>query len=235
MSTYSPPFSNLAGYARALDHMVKDKRAGRSDEDFVLAALRRFSDDIPVRATADIGDGSTKEWELGKTGEPFAAWSFGYSEARRAKVERLTATGPDTPPDELRDSEHRIEERTVSSDQKLYLVFADAPPASPQYRVHFKRMWSVTATANEVRIGHQDAVLYAAAALKCHELQAAYAATRTATSELFDGAVSVDNYSELAKRFEARYRASIRGKDTRLRRGQVRTGRDQIFGRGYRS
>ncbi len=229
---YTPPFAGLTGYADALGSLVKDRRASREDVDLVSDALELFADDVPVNATADVGDGSAREWELGAS--PFGAWSLGFSETRSVRVERLAASAPQNPQEWLRQQQHRIEERTVSGTQKVYLVLDEAPPASPsQYRVHFRRRWTVGAATNEVRLGFQMSVVYLAAALKCEALAAAYANTRTEATELFNGLSAADAWAQRAKDFRALYARALRGNSRGLTSAQVRTGRGTVFGRGY--
>jgi len=238
MSKLQPPFADVSGYAAALKAEVSDQRAPKSDVDFILQALRLFSDDVPLMITSDIGDDSTTEWELGKTAEPFADWSFGFSEARRSRitVEELASSAPQDIPVFLRNDEdlYRIEARTVSGAHKLYLVFASAPPATPnQYRVRWPRVWKVDGSTNEVRLNHQLAVVWSAAALKCGALAAEYSkAVRQGTTS-FDGLAAAQAYETRRDHYLALYRREIRRERKGFRRGQVNTGQDRIFRRGY--
>ena len=231
---YRPPFSNAAGYAQAVASLVKDARSPRADPDFVGDALEQLAHDIAPVVSSDIGNGTTVEWELGKTAEPFVDWSFGFGEKRRIWVERLAASVPQDPPEVLRESEFRIDERSVSGVQKLFLRFESAPPASPsQYRVHWQRHWTVNATTNEVRLAYQMAVVYLACTLKCEALAAAYANTRAPGGEFFEGRSTSELYEARAKDFWAKYRKAVSPATGGLTRGQVRTGKDFVFGRGY--
>lgn len=227
---YRPPFADAAGYAQAVASLVKDPKSTRTDPDFVGDALEQLAQDIAPVVTSDIGDGSTQEWELGKTAEPFADWSFGFSEKRILRVEVLPISDP---PELLRQEDYRIDERTVSGAQKLYLRFESAPP-STQYRVHWQRYWKVNATQNELRLAYQMAAVYLACALKCDALAAAYANTRAPGGEIFDGKSTSEIYTARAKDFRAKYRQAISPATAGLRSGQVRTGKDYVFGRGYR-
>lgn len=236
MSSLQPPFANRSEYAAALVSLVRDDRVGRPDEAFVVDAVEQFSDDIPVIATSDIGDGSKKEWELGKTGEEFADWDFGFSEDRKIRVQRLSSSAPAAPPEYLRNDgvQYRIDERTVASVQTLYLVFLDAPAATTsQHRVEWHRIWTVDASTNEVRANYQMGLVYLACKLKCEGLAADYARTRSAASDFIETSSKVDEYRQLAADFERKYRKAIKRRGARLTHGKVRTGRVQIFGRGY--
>lgn len=230
---YRPPFANAAGYAAAVASLVKDKRSDRADADFVGDALEQLAHDAAPVVSSDIGDGSKQEWELGKSGEEFADWTFGFSEKRRVWVERLNSTGTQDPPEVLRETEYRIDERSVSGVQKLFLRFESAPAASPKHRVHWQRHWKVDATQNEVRLAWQMAVVHLACALKCEALSAAYQNTRADGGELFNGLSTADAYANRAKEFRAQYRRAISTATGGLTRGQVRTGKDYVFGRGY--
>jgi len=232
---YRPPFSNAAGYAQAVASLVKDARSPRADPDFVGDALEQLANDVAPVVSSDIGDGTTQEWELGKAAEPFADWTLGFSEKRRIRVERLSASATQDPPEDLLGSEFRIDERSVSGVQKLFLRFESVPPASPsQYRVHWQRHWKVDATQNEVRLAYQMAVVYLACALKCEALAAAYQNTRADGGELFQGLTTADAYENRAKSFWAKYRKAISPATGGLTSGQVRTGKDYVFPRGYR-
>lgn len=228
---YRPPFANAAGYAAAVASLVKDPKSPRADPDFVGDALELFAQDAAPVVTSDIGDGSTQEWELGEEDGPFEDWSFGFSEKRIIRVERLPVSDP---PELLRQGEYRIDERTVADVQALFLRFDSPPPASPnQFRVRWQRYWKVDASTNEVRLGWQMAVVNLACALKCEALAAAYANTRAPGGELFEGRSTSELYAERAKDFWGKYRKAISPATGGLRRGQVRTGRDQVFPRGY--
>lgn len=230
-----PPFSDLSDYACALAELVPDKKSAREDSSFIQDAVRHFSDDVPRPMTADIGDGSMREWTLGSS--PFAEWTFGFSEQRTVRVERLSGDEPTNPPDWLRDddSEYWIRVEEESGSEVLYLMFADAPPASDdQVRVHWDRVWTVSASENEVRENHQMAVVYAAAALKCEALASAYSNTRLDSTDLFDGSSKIEELKNLATSFWAKYRRKLKSDRHRLSHTQVRTGRMPVFRRGWR-
>lgn len=235
MSVLRPPFADVTRYAEAVASLVKDRRSARSDVDFVGDAVDRYSDFFPAVESADIGDASTEEWELGASGGPFENWSFGFSELHPLEVEELSSNESSDPPVFVAAREYRIEERTVSDVQKIYLVFQSEPPASPnQYRVRWRRKWSVTSSANEVRLHHQMGVVYLAASLKCEALSASYAESSKAAADLFSGQEQSQRYAELAKTFWYRAKQILGiGAAGGLSRGRVRTSYPSPFARGY--
>jgi len=233
MSQIEPPFADISGYATALASLVKDRRSPRTDVAFVNDALSRYSEFRPAVEAVEVGDGSTTEWKIGDA--PFTTWSDGFSENALIEVERLAAGAPQDPPDVVRTNQYRLEWRTVSGSPALYLMFIDAPSASPnQNRVRFQRKWTVDASTNEVRAHHQMGVVYLACSLKCEALQAVYADTRVDATDLFAGSPKVEEYRELAKTFWYRAKQILGlGKKGGFQHGQIRTGRGRVFNRGY--
>lgn len=222
-----PPFGDLTDYAGALVELVKDDRCSRTDADLVADALDRYSEIVPCVEQVDVGDGTLKEWQLGKAAEPFATWSPGFSERQVLQIERLYQGKSSEPPEVVTPDLYRIEERTATGSPVLWLVFLEAPAASPnQHRVRFKRLWAV----DEVRLHDQMGVVEIAAATKCEVLQAVYTATRTEQSDLFQGGSKADDYRRLAGTYWARAKRRLGlGGGRGLRTGTIRTGKLDVF------
>lgn len=92
-----PPFSNLTAFATRLTELVKDTKPGYTDADFVDDALKRYAEDYPCEVTADVGDGTTFEWDL--SAAPFARFDRGLSDVWPMEVEDLDEdSAPYRPP-----------------------------------------------------------------------------------------------------------------------------------------
>ena len=212
MST--PPFADLTGYATRLTQLVSDTKGGFADKDFVSDALERYCEDYPCEVTTDIGDGTTKEWDLSAT--PFTKFDRGQSDQWPVQVERLDGSSLPLSPQEWFQpgTDFWIDAREVSGVPKLYLVFRSAPPTT-KWRVRWRRRWRVSdavvspaaAAVNEVPTHHQNAVVYLAAEIKCLSLASFYAGTvdNVGGSDLFEGKSTAQLFRTMAKDWRARY------------------------------
>lgn len=228
-----PPFSDMADFAEKVGELVPDTKGGYDDADFVDAALRAYSGKYPAEDTADIGDSSTQEWVMGTA--PFADWAEGFSDQWPVEIEQLDGGTPTRPQTWLRRDIEWWWERRDSSGLKRVLVFADAPDATDQVRVHWKRPFAISGSTVEVPTAHQMAVVYRACQLKCEALASWYQRTidPAGGSDIFDGVAYVDRYAEGAKRW-AKLAGEVLGvetESTHIRRARIRTGRDRVFHR----
>lgn len=223
-----PPFANQAAYAAKLLELVPDVKATISDSDLVAMGLDRYSEAFPSWETADIGDGTTFEWDL--SAAPFGGFEVGFSDVMGVVVEELDGSGnPYRPPVKLLEGrDHYLDRRTVTT-AKLFLVFTSAPP-STKHRVRWRKRWPIA----EVMEAHQLAVVYRAAAYKCTNLATVYADTvdpsATAT-DLFNAAEKVPSYRELAAHWMTEFRRvlGIGGSSVGMATGKARTGQNRVF------
>lgn len=228
-----PPFANQAAYAAKLLELVPDVKATVTDSDHVGMALDRYSEAYPCWEHADVGDGTTFEWDLQAApfAEADAGFEIGFSDVMGLVVEELDGSGnPYRPPVKLLEGrDHYLDRRTVSTAPKLYLVFTSAPP-STKHRVKWRRRWAI----GEVAEAHQMAVVYRAAAYKCTNLATVYADTvdpSATASDLFNAAEKVPSYRELAAHWMAEFRRvlGIGTPSSGLATGKARTGQNRVF------
>jgi len=223
-----PPFANQAAYAAKLLELVPDTKATVSDSDLVAMGLDRYSEAFPSWETADIGDGTTFEWDL--SASPFGGFELGFSDVMGIVVEELDGSGaPYRPPVKLLEGrDHYLDRRTVTT-AKLYLVFPSAPP-STKHRVRWRKRWPIA----EVALAHQLAVVYRAAASKCSNLATVYADTvdpSANVTDLFDGSEKVATYKDLVGHWMREFRRvlGISGSAQGLATGKARTGQNRVF------
>lgn len=245
----TPPFDNgQSDYAGVLALLVPDTKTSRTDNDFTADALERYAERFPCWEQQDIGDGSTTAWDLSASPFAYAAASdatpalgfvLGYSDQWPLKAEDLgSAATPQRPPvfrEYGEDGDFWIEERTVSSLAKRYLVFNSAPGTS-LVRVHFRKRWSF----KHVPLHHQMAVVYAAAALKCEALASRYRSMVDSVggSDVFAALQHAESYKEQATSHWAAFSRTLgtgggsAGDAPLFATARAETGRVRVFDRG---
>lgn len=203
-------YANLTAFVAALAKLVPDMKGGYTEADFVTDAVTRFSEQIPAELTADAGDGSATEFELGAS--PFGSFALGFSEGWPITVERLTSGNVAMNPPQAWGEKVRIDKRAVSGVPKLYLVFPSAPPAAGKARVHFSAPWTVSTTV-DLPAAYHTAVVKKAGALKCRALALFYAQTidPSGGSDIFDARQYADAYAKRADELEEDFDRIVAG------------------------
>ena len=225
----TPPFADAAAYALALVGLVKDAKSDRTDEDFVADGLEAYSDHYPAWNTADIGDDATKEWQLGKTGEPFADFPLGYADLFPIEVEELDSDGAPYNPRSDVVRGWRIDERVVAGTPVKFLMFESAPASTSKYRVRWREEWAAAAVPR----AHQMSVVYFAAHAKCLALVSRYRSTVDAGSDIFDGDGVAIGYRSDARKWLSKAMAKLGiGARKIVVRGRVKRSRRRVFNRG---
>lgn len=224
-----PPFSTVTAYAAALVGLVKDAKSDRTDEEFIEDALEVYNDHYTAWQTADIGDDSTKEWQLGKAAEPFADFLLGYSDLFPLEVEELDENDASQNPRARVVSGWRLDERVVSSVPVKFIMFETAPASTSKVRVRWRAQWA----AANVPVAHQRSVVYFAAELKCLALESRYRST-VDDGTGFSGEVTADGYASAASRWrrKALSKLGIGGGGKVVARGSVVSNRERVFYRG---
>lgn len=227
-------YANLEEFTLALGVLVPDMKAAYVEEDFIAQAVARLSEDFPAWATADLGDGSTTEWQLGEVGGDLEAFVVGFSDTWPFTCEELNAEDepfaepvryPITP---------RIDVRTVAGVPTSFLVFSSAPSTNAKCRVRFRVEWEIEESSTTVPAKFHVAVVKLAAALKCAALATFYKASidPAGGSDIFDARQYAEAYGADAERWRAEYRDAVGGSGG-LRVGfattKARTSVPQVF------
>ena len=212
MASTAPPFVSLATAAAALTAKVPDTKGGYTDSDFILEALRELSDAYQGWATADVGDGSAREFITGAGGS-LTSWVAGYSEHGGVELEELSAAAtPCNPPRLLvHGQDWWFDRRTLSGSARLYIVTSSAPGTS-LLRVRFPIRWVATDTPTFTLPDHLHmALVYKAASLKCGALGAYYRSTVDAAggSDTFEAEPVSASYFRAVGHWEKEYKRAL--------------------------
>lgn len=224
-----PPFADAAAYAAALAELVPDTKGARDDADLIADALDAYTQRFPRWMTADIGDGTTYEWELGKSGEAFEDFALGFSDHFPLEIEELDSSDAPIRP---RLSIHKgwsVDQRIDGSgDAVLVLVFESSPASTAKMRVRWRMPWVLA----KVPVHHQMGLVYLAARDKAQTLASYYRKTIDAGSDVFDGAIPADGYEREARKWESRANRILGiGQSMPLSRARCKPNRQRVFHR----
>lgn len=219
-----------SAFVAQLALLVPDMKGGYTEANFVQEAVDALSEDVPGWEAVDVGDGSTRAWQLGAS--PFGGFLIGFSDVWPIEYEALDSSGsPFADPADFTPAP-RLDQRYSSAPQ-LWLVFPVAPGSSSKCRVKFRKPWTISGSTITVPARWHLAVVKKAAAKKCAALATFYknSIDPSGGSDIFDARQYAQSYADDAERWDAEYAklVGLGSAESGFEAGQVKRGAPSAF------